>query len=126
MPPACGSHPEYFLRPAALDIFRRKEAGIVLADDLFGFVPFNSLSAGVPTGNRSTPVQQVDRIVMHSIEEHLIFFFAVAKRLLYKHAPDAGLLDDPARCSHYQEAQEGCEKQICFGLAQTALCVGIT
>src|ERR1700726_2060529 len=82
MPTACGSHPEYFLRPAPLDIFRRKEAREVKTDDLFAPVTFNSFGTGIPTNHRSPWVQHENRVVLDLVEEHPIFFFAVPEGLL--------------------------------------------
>src|ERR1700676_5020389 len=82
MPPTCGSHPEYLLPPAPLDIFRRKEARKVMADNLFASVTFDSFGAGIPTNNHSLRVQHEDRVVLDFVEEHPIFFFALAERFL--------------------------------------------
>src|ERR1700730_14631795 len=82
MPPACGSHPEYFVRPAPLDIFRRKEAREVMTNNLFASVTFDSFGASIPTNNHSLWVQHEDRIVLDFVEEQPIFFFAIPKSVL--------------------------------------------
>src|ERR1700694_3102416 len=82
MPPACGSHPEYLLRPAPLDIFRRKEAREVMTNNLFACVTFDSFGASIPTNNHSLWVQHEDRVVLDFVEEHSIFFFALPERFL--------------------------------------------
>src|ERR1700730_14550487 len=82
MPPACGSHPEYFVRPAPLDIFRRKEAREVMTNNLFASVTFDSFGASIPANNHSLWVQHEDRIVLDLVEEHPIFFFALPKSFL--------------------------------------------
>src|ERR1700676_4715300 len=80
MPSACGSHPEYFLRSATLDIFRRKEAREVMTDNLFASVTFDSFGASIPTNNYSLWIQHEDRVVSDFVEEHSIFFFALPER----------------------------------------------
>src|ERR1700722_18861196 len=82
MPAVRGSHPEYFLRPALLDIFRRKEAREIMTNNLFASVTFDSFGASVPTNNQPLWIQHEDRIVLEFVEEHPIFFFAIPKRFL--------------------------------------------
>src|ERR1700684_3893313 len=82
MPSACDSHPEYFLRPASLDFFQRKEAREVMTNNLFASVTFDSFGASIPTSNRSLWVQHEDRVVLDFVEEHPIFFFAIPQRVL--------------------------------------------
>src|ERR1700730_10347692 len=82
MPPVYGSHPEDLLRPASLDIFRRKEAREVMTDNLFASITFDSFGSSIPSNNCSLWVQHEDRVVLDFVEEHSIFFFAVPERLL--------------------------------------------
>src|SRR6202035_4003683 len=78
--PGSGSS-EYLLRPSPLDIFRREEAGKVPADNLIGCVTFDSFGAGIPTENPALRVHHENGIVLDSIEEHPISFFAFSERL---------------------------------------------
>src|ERR1700721_984913 len=82
MPPVRGSHSEYFVRRAPLDIFRRKEAREVMTDNLFASVTFDSFGASIPTNNNSVRVQHEDRVVLHFVEEYPILFFAIPQCVL--------------------------------------------
>ena len=52
-----------------------------MADNFFGCVTFDSFGTGIPTDNLALGVQHKDRVIMNSIDEHPIFFFAVLERL---------------------------------------------
>ena len=125
MAAACGSHPEHLLRPAPLDIFRRKEAGIVLTDNLIGGVTFDPFGAGIPTDNPASRVQQKDRVVMDSVQEHPIFFFAISKRSLGSPARGVVALGAPTSDSGDQHAEDGSENQNHLGLVQSPIGVRI-
>jgi hypothetical protein len=51
VPSACGGYSEYFLGSALLDLFKRKEAGEIVTDNLIGFVTFDPFSTCVPSDN---------------------------------------------------------------------------
>src|ERR1035441_7130778 len=57
VPAACGGYSEHLFRPALLDIFRKKKAGVIVADNLIRGVSHDSLRAGAPTGNLAMRVQ---------------------------------------------------------------------
>jgi hypothetical protein len=76
VPTAGGGDPEYLLRPAPLDIFRRKETGKVVNDNLIGSVTFDSFGTGIPTDNPALRVHHEDGVVFDSVEEHPILFLA--------------------------------------------------
>src|ERR1700682_5392459 len=117
MPAACSSHAEYLLRPAPLDIFLSKEAGIVATQNFFGFVTLDSFGAGIPTDNLSSRIQHENRVVLDSVEKRPIFFFAVPELFLCKPASSAVALGAPTCGSSDQRAQDGSEDQNSLGLA---------
>jgi hypothetical protein len=84
VPAACGSYSEYLLRPAPRDIFRRKEAGKVVTNNLVGCVTFDPFGTGIPTDNLAPRVHHEDGVVMDSIEEQPISFFAFSEFVLQK------------------------------------------
>src|ERR1035437_5069848 len=80
MPAADRGQSECLLRLTPFDIFRRKKAGKVVADDLVGSVTFDSFSTGFPTDNLAPRIHHEDRVVLDSVEEHLISCFAFPER----------------------------------------------
>ena len=82
MTTAGGSQAKYFLRTAPFDLLRREEAGKVVADNLIGSVTFDSFGTGIPTENLTLRVHHEDGVVMDSIEEQSVSFFALAKGVL--------------------------------------------
>ena len=82
MAATAGRYPKQFLRPASLDIFRREEAGKVVTDNLFGGVAFHALGSGVPADHLALGVQHEDGVVLHSVEQHPVFLFAVPQSFL--------------------------------------------
>ena len=75
----CGSYPEDLLRPALLDVSRGKEAGKVAANNLLGAVTLDSFSAGTSGDDLALRIQHEDRVVLDTVEEHAIFFFALSQ-----------------------------------------------
>src|SRR5580700_3460092 len=74
--------PKNLLRPAPLDIFRRKKAGKIVSDNLFGCITLETHGSGIPTDNVSPQVQEEDGVVLNPIEEHLKLPFAISEVLL--------------------------------------------
>src|SRR5207249_6804362 len=52
-----------------LNIRRRKEAGVMLADDLCFRIAEHQFPTGVPTRNVSLRIEQENRIIGHSLDE---------------------------------------------------------
>jgi len=77
----CGSQPEYFLRPAPLDVLLRKKTGKVTTDNLFGFVSLDSFGTGIPTENLAMRIDHEDSVILDSVKELPIFFFTVPERV---------------------------------------------
>ena len=107
------------------DIFRGKEAGKILPNNLFGCVTFDSFGAGIPTDNPAPRVQQKDRVVMDSVQEHPIFFFAISKRSLGSPARGVVALGVPTSDRDDQQAEDGSENQSHLGLVQPPIGVRV-
>jgi len=82
VPSTSGGQPEYFLRSTLLDIFGREKTGEVLANNLIGSISLYSFGTGIPTEDLALWVHHEDGIVLDSIEEHPISFFALSKGIL--------------------------------------------
>jgi hypothetical protein len=117
--PSTGSgESEYLFRPSTLDVFRRKEAGKVMADYLIGCVPFDSFGAVIPTENPAPCVHQKNGVVLNSIEEHPKLFFAVLQRQGQRASGPILPRAPSASGDGHQQAQGGSENQNSFGLSE--------
>ena len=117
----CGSQAEHLFRSAPPDIFLKKEAGKVVADDLFGGIPLNMLRAGAPTDDLASRVQHEDRVVMDSVQEHPVLFFALLEQFLGSRTSRAVTHRGPGRDAGDQDPQQGSKKQDALGQAQVVL-----
>ena len=118
---ACGGYPEYLLRPAQLDVVRRKETRKILTDDLLVRATCHSLRAGIPSANLALRTQHKDGVVLDPLNQRPIFAFAFLQRLLGDLAPRVVALDDPAGGDSDQQAQDGSEDQNNFSMACASL-----
>ena len=108
--PAAGSGDgEHLLRAAALDVFRGKETGKVAPDNLFRAVALDALRPGIPAHNLALRVQHENGVVLDSVEQHPVLFFAVPQRLFCLPASRVAALQAPARGSGNQQAQQRSE-----------------
>jgi hypothetical protein len=70
-----GRHFEFVFRPAALEGLGRIKDGEVSAEDLLGFIAFEPLGPGVPTGHVAARIEQKDRVILdagHDFAEMLL------------------------------------------------------
>ena len=106
VPAAGGGDGEHFLRAAALDVFRGKETGKIAPDNLFRAVALDALRPGIPTHNPALRVQHENGVVLDSVEQHPVLFFAVPQRLFCLPASGIAALQAPARGCGDQQAQQ--------------------
>ena len=110
MPAVFGGQSEYFLRPAPLDIFRRKEAREVTTDDFFSFVSFDSLSTGIPIENLPSRIDHEDRVALDSVEDQTIALFTLSERLFCKTACGAVAQGAPSYKSGNKQTDKGSKR----------------
>src|ERR1700722_4478882 len=87
MPAAGGSDAEDLLRPALLDICWREKAREIAADNLISAVALDSLGTGIPTEDLAPRIHAEDGVILDSVEEHPVSFFAFPERVFPKPAP---------------------------------------
>src|SRR5580698_2228493 len=110
MPAVRGRNSQYFLRPPAPDVIVREEAGEMLADDLLGLIPFDSLGAGIPSDDMPRQVQHQDGVIVNFVEERSILVLAIPLRRLRQPASGAVADDSKARNGGSQQTQGGSQK----------------
>ena len=85
-----------------------------------GFVTFDSFGAGIPTDNLALRVHHEDRVVLDSVKEHPIIFFAFPERLLRKPASALHLRQMLFRRLVHADVADRCRHQNSFGAFQRA------
>ena len=64
--PLLDCEPQQLGRTPALEVFLRKEAGEVLADDLVGCVVLDALGARIPCHDVAVAIEKVDGVIAHA------------------------------------------------------------
>ena len=101
-----------------LDVFRGKETGKIAPDNLFHTVALDALRPGIPTHNPALRVEHENGVVLNSVEQHPVLFFAVPQRLFCLPASGVAALQAPARGGGDQQTQQRSEDQNALDLAQ--------
>ena len=118
---AGGSQAEHLFRAASLDIFPDKKLGEVVADDFFGFVSLDMLGAGAPTEDLAARIEHEDGVVLHSVKEGAVSFFALLQRFLGAAAFVTVADRGPGGDAGDQYSQQGAEEEDDFGLGEVAV-----
>ncbi len=116
-----GSQTKHFFRPAPADVFGHKEAREVLADYLLRGVSLDMRGTGAPTDHGAARIEHEDGIVLHSVEEHAVFFFALLQGFLGGGAPDAVAHRGPGGEAGDQDSEKGSDDQNHPGLVPVAI-----
>ena len=120
-----GGLPQDLLRPALLDVVRRKETRKILTGDLLIGETRHPLRTGIPTANLAQRTQHEDGVVLDPLNERPIFALAFLQRPFRNLAPRIVALDDPTGGPGYHQAQDGSEDQNSFGTGRVPLRVRI-
>ena len=97
-----------------------------MADNLIRGVSHDSLRDGAPTGNLAMRVQHEDRKVLHSVQQHPVFLFALLESFLGGGALAAVAQRGPGCKAGDQNPQQGSNDQNCPGLVPVTLSFRVT
>ncbi len=75
----CGCDAQDLGWRATLDIIRGEEARKISADSFLGAIALDPFCAGVPSDDLAGRVQQDDRVILNTVEEHAVLFLTLAQ-----------------------------------------------